>query len=92
MHTVLLSQWHPALAWLPVESMVDEHHAAYYDAIIEIEQAIVAALYAAFAAGRGMTSADIRQELANTRPLSVLMAERIDALRTWASERCVPAH
>ena len=58
----------------------------------EIEQAIVAALYAAFAAGRALRSQDIREELANTRPLSVLMAERIAALRDWASERCVPAH
>ncbi|MET0620576.1 MAG: hypothetical protein ABW056_09865, partial [Thermoanaerobaculia bacterium] len=29
--------------------------------------------------------------LRSTRPLSVLRAERIDALRQWAKGRCVPA-
>jgi hypothetical protein len=30
-------------------------------------------------------------ELKNTRPLSVLMAEKVEALRAWAQERTVPA-
>jgi len=30
-------------------------------------------------------------EIARTRPLSVLMAEKVEALRAWAAERCVPA-
>ena len=29
--------------------------------------------------------------LAATRPLSVVMAERVQAPRAWASGRCVPA-
>jgi hypothetical protein len=29
--------------------------------------------------------------LKDTRPLSVLMAERVQGLREWARERCVPA-
>lgn len=32
-HTLLLSQWNPAFAWLPVESMIYANQRAYYDAI-----------------------------------------------------------
>lgn len=57
----------------------------------EIEQALISALYAAFGDRRELTSADILAELGETRPLSVTMAERVRALRTWAAGRCVPA-
>lgn len=57
----------------------------------EIEQAVVAALYAAHAAGTPVGEAMLREELRNTRPLSVLMAEKVQALREWASSRTVPA-
>ncbi len=58
----------------------------------EIEQAIVAALYAAHAAERAPNHALLMEELRTTRPLSVLMAEQVAALRAWARERTVPAH
>lgn len=32
-HTLLLSQWNPAFAWLPVESIIHDRQAAYYAAI-----------------------------------------------------------
>ena len=32
-HTLLLSKWHSAFAWLPVESMIHANQRAYYDAI-----------------------------------------------------------
>jgi hypothetical protein len=57
----------------------------------EIEQAIVAALYAAAAAHRELDQADVRHELTMTRPLSVLMAEAVADLRAWARERTVSA-
>ena len=57
----------------------------------EIEQAIVAGLYAAHAERRPLDTALLREELHNTRPLSVLMAEKVSALREWARERTVPA-
>lgn len=57
----------------------------------EIEQAIVAALYAAAAAQRPLDQAHVRQELAATRPLSVLMAEQVESLREWARGRTVSA-
>ena len=57
----------------------------------EIEQAIVAALYAAHAANAPLSEFTLRAELKQTRPLSVLMAEKVDALRAWARERTVPA-
>jgi SpoVK/Ycf46/Vps4 family AAA+-type ATPase len=56
----------------------------------EIEQAIVAALYAAHAAGESLTTAHIAEEIDATKPLSVVMAERIEALRGWAAGRTVP--
>ncbi len=55
----------------------------------EIEQAIVSARYAAHAEKRELDDGLIRQELARTRPLSVLMAEPIAAMRAWAAERAV---
>ena len=57
----------------------------------EIEQAIVSALYAAHASGAGLDTQTLRQALHDTRPLSVLMAEQVQALRAWALPRTVPA-
>jgi len=57
----------------------------------EIEQMIVSALYAAHARGAPVSTKYLLDEAANTRPLSVVMAERIDTLRQWASGRTVSA-
>jgi SpoVK/Ycf46/Vps4 family AAA+-type ATPase len=57
----------------------------------EIEQAVVSAAYAAHPAGGHVTPAHVLAELHATRPLSVVMAERVSALRQWAAERTVPA-
>lgn len=55
----------------------------------EIEQAVVSSLYAA--TSEGLTQEALLEELDRTRPLSVVMSERIAALRAWALERTVPA-
>ncbi len=57
----------------------------------EIEQAVVSALHDAFAASAGLTTDHIVKALEDSPPLSVTMAERVEALRTWARGRCVPA-
>jgi SpoVK/Ycf46/Vps4 family AAA+-type ATPase len=57
----------------------------------ELEQVVMAGLYAAFAAGKELADEHLLAEIAGTRPLSVLMAERIAELRAWAAGRCVPA-
>jgi SpoVK/Ycf46/Vps4 family AAA+-type ATPase len=57
----------------------------------EIEQAIVSSLFAARAARRPLTQDDLLNELRTTRPLSVLMAEKVQGLRAWAQGRTVPA-
>jgi len=57
----------------------------------EIEQAIVAALYEALAEKKPLDAAAIEREMQRTRPLSVVMAEKVAALRAWARERAVPA-
>jgi hypothetical protein len=55
----------------------------------EIEQAVVSALYAAHAAGRPLDTTYILNEVAQTKPLSIVMQERIAALREWAAGRTV---
>jgi len=57
----------------------------------EIEQAIVAALYSAHAANRPVTAELIGHEMQSTRPLAVVMAEKVAALRAWAGSRTVSA-
>ncbi|MBI2399092.1 MAG: AAA family ATPase [Xanthomonadales bacterium] len=57
----------------------------------EIEQAIVAALYAAHAEGVPLQQRHLLAELNATRPLSVLMAEPVQQLRDWAKTRTVSA-
>jgi len=57
----------------------------------EIEQAVVAALYEGHAAKKPVDSEAIEQELRRTRPLSVVMAEKVAALREWARSRAVAA-
>ncbi len=57
----------------------------------EIEQAIVSALYAAFSDEGELDDRRLLTELETTRPLSVLMAERLAELRAWARGRCVAA-
>ena len=57
----------------------------------EIEQAIVSALYASHANDQDLTTQHILKELLITRPLSVVMEEQVEQLRTWAAERTVPS-
>jgi SpoVK/Ycf46/Vps4 family AAA+-type ATPase len=54
----------------------------------EIEQAVIDALYAAFAAGREPVMPDILKAVVDTVPLSKLMGEQIASLRKWATGRC----
>jgi len=57
----------------------------------EIEQAVVAALYAAFAEKVELATRHLMAEVRTTRPLSVLMEEKVSHLRVWARGRCVMA-
>lgn len=57
----------------------------------EIEQAVVGACYSALADDRPLQTQHIRDEVQRTRPLAVVMAERIAELRGWARERTVSA-
>jgi SpoVK/Ycf46/Vps4 family AAA+-type ATPase len=57
----------------------------------EIEQVVVAALYEARAGRFPLDTAGLLVALRQTRPLSVLRAEKVAALRAWAAGRCVPA-
>jgi SpoVK/Ycf46/Vps4 family AAA+-type ATPase len=59
----------------------------------EIEQAVISALYLAFAEGEDTKLADrhLQQAVSSTVPLSQSMAQRISALRTEAKEKWRPA-
>ncbi len=57
----------------------------------EIEQSVVSALYLAHSKGRELATETILEEVSQTSPLSVVMAERIAALRAWAADRTVPS-
>ncbi len=57
----------------------------------EIEQAIIAAMYEAFAQDREFTQLDIIAAIKATLPLSKTMTEQVAALRDWARQRARPA-
>jgi AAA+ superfamily predicted ATPase len=57
----------------------------------EIEQAVVSALYEAVASGQKLATEHVLAEMQRTRPLAIVMAEKIAALREWARERTVSA-
>ena len=57
----------------------------------EVEQALVAAMYEAFAQEREFTQLDIIAAIKSTLPLSKTMTEQVSALRDWARQRARPA-
>lgn len=57
----------------------------------EIEQALVTAMYEAFAQDREFTQLDIIAAIKVTLPLSKTMSEQVTALRDWARQRARPA-
>ncbi len=57
----------------------------------EIEQAILSALYQVYGGKGDLTTDVVLRTLTASPPLSVTMAERMQSLRLWARDRCVPA-
>lgn len=57
----------------------------------EVEQALIAAMYEAFAQEREFTQLDIIAAIKSTMPLSKTMTEQVTALRDWARQRARPA-
>ena len=57
----------------------------------ELEQAIIAAMYEAFAQDREFVQLDIIAAIKATLPLSRTMTEQVTALREWARQRARPA-
>jgi AAA+ superfamily predicted ATPase len=53
----------------------------------EIEQAVVSALYEAFAEGKELLPAHLERAVSEALPLSTTMREEIDRLRDWARTR-----
>jgi hypothetical protein len=57
----------------------------------EIDAAVQAALYAAYAEGHELSTQHLLNALAHTVPLSITRGEEIEQLRSWARARAVPA-
>jgi AAA+ superfamily predicted ATPase len=57
----------------------------------EIEQAVISGLYGAFAEKVECTTEHILSAISATRPLAVVMRERVEGLQEWARGRCVMA-
>lgn len=57
----------------------------------EIEQGIVSAMYVANSLGQPVSTEHMLAEFKRTRPLSVVMREKVQALRDWAANRTVAA-
>lgn len=53
----------------------------------EIEQVVIGALYDAFDANRDLEQRDMSENIRATVPLSEMMREEIEGLRTWAQNR-----
>jgi len=58
----------------------------------EIEQAVVSALYEAVAEKTPLSNTLLLAEIGRTRPLSVVMSEKLQALKAWAADRTVMAN
>ena len=58
----------------------------------EIEQVVVSAAYQASARRNPLAMEHLESALANTFPISIVMAENVQALRSWAANRTVSAH
>lgn len=58
----------------------------------ELEQGVVSALYTAHATAQPLRTEQLLAEFKRTKPLSVVMAEPVAALRDWARLRTVPAN
>ena len=57
----------------------------------ELEQAIVSARYTSYANSGQVSTEQILEEIMQTKPLSIVMAEHITQLREWARDRTVSA-
>jgi SpoVK/Ycf46/Vps4 family AAA+-type ATPase len=57
----------------------------------EIEQAVIVALYEAFAERRPATLTDLTEAITNMIPLAVTQAEEVQTIRDWAEVRAVRA-
>jgi SpoVK/Ycf46/Vps4 family AAA+-type ATPase len=57
----------------------------------EIEQAVVSTLYSSRTNNASPNTELVLAEITQTRPLAIVMAEKINALRAWATDRTVPA-
>ena len=69
-------------------SLVSKHSEGFSGA--ELEQLVVSAIYAGNISKTKMNTELLLEQVNATRPLSVLMAEKVSSLREWAKQRTVP--
>lgn len=89
------SQATPANGLAPLasdETVIERLTAASEDySGAEIEQAVVVALYEAFAGQRSVTVDDLEKAITSMIPLAVTQAEEVAGIRSWAALRAVRA-
>ncbi len=83
----------PKVAGLPVDADLTARLAELTEGYsgAEIEQAVIAGLFDAFAERRPLAEADLLRAVDNMVPLSVTQAEAIASIRGWAATRAVAA-
>ncbi len=74
-----------------IEAYINDQRVTCRFSGAEIEQALIAAMYEAFAQDREFTQLDIIAAVKSTLPLSQTMIEQVTALRDWARQRARPA-
>ncbi len=78
----------PCVLWIDeIEKGIADSMGGFSGA--EIEQAVVAALYLAHAKQQPLATEHIQAEIEQTKPLSVVMREKISSMRAWAEGRTV---
>ncbi len=69
-------------------ALVAEKSAGFSGA--EVEQLVVSAIYATYAENTNINTMHLLEQIDSTKPLSVLMSDKINQLRDWAAHRTVP--
>lgn len=80
-HTLLLSQWDPLFAWLPVESIIHDHQSEYYAAINQSNAESDGTAFIEFLLG---VIKEALEEAVVGQPAAVSAAQEKDAIR-WAT-------
>ena len=78
-HSLLLYQYHPAFEFIPVESIIQQHQHAYYDALEKSDKTGNSTMFVAFSLG--MIHRALDEFLENFQPASLSARDRLEQAR-----------